>query len=105
MDPGCTDSDGDLGMVVDHQTDPGRLDHGQDGLGEPPDLSGGCTLGPQLDEVGPSLAQRRSDGRGIAPVEVGGIDEGVEPTIVDRRHDPGMGSMETRINDAPWYAR
>ena len=68
-------------MVVDHEADVGGASDRQDRFGHAFDVIDGGVLGAQLDQVGAAGAELASDLGRFLPVEVGGVDKGVESAI------------------------
>lgn len=77
---------GDVQMVVDDQADVGALENGLNLFGEAEDFVRRRILGAQLNQIRAAIAELLHDFRHIAPVQVSGVDEGVEAAVSEGFH-------------------
>jgi len=83
-------------VVVDDEADAGGAGDGEDGFSEAADFIEGGVFGAELDEVGAAVAELAGEAGGVAAVEVGGVDEGVEAAVGQRFHAGIIGGEEWR---------
>lgn len=82
----CTDSIGDLWVIVDDQGDAIPLADGQEIFRYLSNSVRGPIFGAELDKVGTPFAEAPGDIRWGSAAEVCGIDEGVEAAVRKRFH-------------------
>lgn len=101
---GGAEAEGDLGVIIEDEMNTVVLAELEEGKGQLGEGGGIEVFGSELDEVGTAQDQLGGQGDGVASMEVGGIDEGVEATLIEgfhkgarRREKVGWGGEEGKV--------